>query len=148
MKSLACLAILAIFSVSYPAKAITDAEIEAWSQTLPESGAEFGKYPAKYQEIIKSYLEKYLKDPDSAKYSVFTKPRKEFAIDNALNKHAIYGYSACVLVNAKNSYGGYTGNHLFWFFIQNDNIIRAQDATENSLGQIISIHHPIDCQNC
>ena len=66
-----------------------DQAFEAYKATLPEPNADYGSYPQNYQELIKAYMAKSLKDPDSAKYSEFSTPRKEHAI---ANHKAIYGY--------------------------------------------------------
>lgn len=119
-----------------------DEAFDAYKATLPEPDADYGSYPDHYQELIKAYMAKTLKDPDSAKYTDFSTPRKEHAI---ANKRAIYGYSSCVLVNAKNSYGGYTGNQQIWFFYQNGQIVRTQNVTTGI--NIIYRGRPINCQN-
>jgi hypothetical protein len=119
-----------------------DEAFDVYKATLPEPNADYGSYPENYQELIKAYMTKTLKDPESARYAEFSTPRKEHAI---ANKRAIYGYSSCVLVNAKNSYGGYTGNQQFWFFFQNGQIVRTQNVTTGM--NIIYIGRPINCQN-
>lgn len=119
-----------------------DRAFDSYKATLPEPGADYGSYPEQYQELIKAYMTKTLKDPESARYSEFSTPRKEHAI---ANRRAIYGYSSCVLVNAKNSYGGYTGNQQFWFFYRNGQIVRVQNVTTGI--KIIYLGRPINCQN-
>lgn len=118
-----------------------DEAFEAYKATLPEPNAGYGGFPDNYQELIKAYMAETLKDPESARYSEFSAPRKEHAI---ASRRAIYGYSSCVLVNAKNSYGGYTGSQQYWFFFQNGKIVRTQNATT---GRIIYLGRPINCQN-
>ena len=119
-----------------------DEAFDAYKATLPEPNANYGSYPSDYQALIKAYMAKTLKDPESARYAEFSTPRKEHAI---ANRRAIYGYSSCVQVNAKNSYGGYTGNQQFWFFFQNGQIARAQNVTTGF--NIIYLGRPINCQN-
>jgi hypothetical protein len=118
-----------------------DGETDAWAHTLPVSGADYGSYPSNYQGIIKKSLARTLKDRNSAKYSEFTEPVKEYAIENATEKKAIYGYAVCVLVNAKNSYGGYTGNERHWFFIRNGEVVREMAEGET----LISMGHKTSC---
>ncbi len=120
----------------------TDQAFDAYKATLPEPNADYGSYPDNYKQLIQAYMSKNLKDPESARYSEFTTPRKEHAIEN---RKAIYGYSSCVMVNAKNSYGGYTGNQLFWFFYRNGEIVRTQNVTTGI--NIIYRGHPINCEN-
>jgi hypothetical protein len=118
-----------------------DAEIDSWARTLPVPGADYGSYPSNYQGVIKKALARSLKDPNSAKYSEFTQPVKEYAIQNATEKKAIYGYAVCVLVNAKNSYGGYAGNERRWFFIRNGEVVREMSEGET----LISMGHKSSC---
>ncbi|MDR5772865.1 MULTISPECIES: hypothetical protein [unclassified Caballeronia] len=37
---------------------------------------------------------------------------------------AVYGYLVCTDINAKNSYGGYTGAKRRWFLIRNGAVVR------------------------
>lgn len=121
-----------------------DEEADAWTATLPDPNANYGTYPDNYQELMKAWFQDNLKDPDSAKYSGYTNPIKEHAIENVNAKKVIYGYSACVYVNAKNSYGGYTGKKQYWFFFNNGKILRAKD-TSSAFGRIVYRGHPINC---
>lgn len=102
-------------------------EAEAWKKTLPDDKADYGAYPADYKSIISSNLRSILKDPDSAKISRISKPRKEHKIVNQFTKKVNYGYSSCVFLNAKNSYGGYVGEKPYWFFIRNGRVLESSD---------------------
>ncbi|HFY9996229.1 TPA: hypothetical protein ACIIU4_004354 [Citrobacter freundii] len=77
--------------------------------------------PADYQEQIKSTIELKLKDPDSAKYRFFD-PKKGYTEGT---RH--FGFVVPVGVNAKNSYGGYTGYKLYYFVYYNQSF---KDVTE------------------
>lgn len=130
-----------------------DIENEAWRKTLPAPNADYGSYPTNYEQLIKTSFANSLKDPDSARYGRFSKPRKEQIIRN---NQAIYGYSVCAPVNAKNSYGGYTGTHTHWFFIRDGQIVRSQDMDGNtasgvagnvSFGRMIYIGHFVNCED-
>jgi hypothetical protein len=61
--------------------------------------AESGRLPADYKKKIDQYLLRNLKDPDSRKVAYGSTP---------------YGGLVCGEVNAKNSYGGYTGSQPFY----------------------------------
>lgn len=119
---------------------------------VPEmANADFGPVPADAEGLIKAWAETTLKDPESARYVHFSKPRKEWAV---AEKHPIYGWSVCATINAKNGYGGYTGAQTWWFFIQNGKIIRSQntDVDQNMLGLLIpgkriSIGHDVNCED-
>ena len=80
--------------------------------------ADYGTYPEHYEQQIHQYLNDTLLDPDSAKIRI-APPRKVFKIYNPETK--IYSpktpkqlksegyYLVCAEVNAKNTFGGYTG---------------------------------------
>ena len=142
------LPILALFVTGCATEAQkNDAVVDTWTSALPAVNADYGTYPEDYQSLIKKYFLKTLKDPESVRYSEFSIPRKEHAIKNAKEHLAVYGYSACVLVNAKNSYGGYTGNKQYWFLFRNGEIVRNKDTSAKYFGRRIYIGRPINCQN-
>jgi hypothetical protein len=88
-------------------------------------------YPNNYVSIIKAWYAENLKDPDSAKFNKISKPQKEHAIENQFQRLALFGYSVCATVNAKNSFGGYTGSKVRWFLIRNGVVVREQPADEH-----------------
>lgn len=109
--------------------------------TIDFTKADYGESPSNYQIKIKEWLESNLKDPDSAKVSQPSKPRKEVAFKN---KQPIFGYTTCIKVNAKNSYGGYSGPQTYWFFLHKGEIVRAQNVNEYP-GAMIFINHFVNC---
>ena len=124
-----------------------DAETDIWKKTLPAQNANYGSYPSNYEQMAKGYFSKTLKDPESARYGTFSKPRKEHVIKNVDIREVTYGYSFCASVNAKNSYGGYTGSHTYWFFIRDGQIIRAQDLDGTGPGRMIYIGRFVNCED-
>ena len=86
--------------------------------------ADYGAYPSDYETIVKGWYLRSLKDPDSARFGRITRPLREHAIRNQFRKEAVYGYSVCARVNARNSFGGYTGFKTRWFLIRNGRIVR------------------------
>lgn len=97
-----------------------------WRPSAAEiAAADHGAYPANYQKIVRAWYRQNLKDPDSARFGVITRPLKEHAIMNQFRKEAVYGYTVCAHVNARNSYGGYTGMKTRWFLIRNGQIVRS-----------------------
>lgn len=103
--------------------------------------ADAGAIPRNYQFIARKGIKDSLKDPDSAKISAFTKPKKDAIYEDS---KIIYGYSTCATVNAKNSYGGYTGNHVFWVFIKHGVAMRVND-TDGDYGNLIFVNHFVSC---
>lgn len=124
-----------------------DSIADIWIKGLPDPSASYGAYPSNYVELVKGHLLKTLKDPESARYTGFTSPIKEHVILNISKQQALYGYSVCVLVNAKNSYGGYVGNHQYWFFIKNNQVVRSRDIDSDADGRVIYRGHNISCQS-
>ncbi|MCE1241424.1 MAG: hypothetical protein LWW83_16035 [Azonexaceae bacterium] len=120
-------------------------EYAAWKKTLPEPNADYGTIPDKPQQIIKKHLNKILKDPDSAKYFEFTAPQKSFFVSDQKTRKTIYGYAVCGYVNAKNSYGAYTGQHMFWFLIKNEEVIRQKDLSIDNFDILIYSNNLSKC---
>lgn len=73
------------------------------------NSAVYEPLPSNYKEQIQQMMESRLKDPDSAKFKFF-EPRKGFTEST---RH--FGYVVPVGINAKNSYGGYTGYQAHYF---------------------------------
>jgi len=103
--------------------------------------ADAGSKPSKYKKTVENAIREQLKDPDSAKFSGMTSPRKEVMVENG---NFVYGYSTCVYVNAKNSYGGYVGKQLYWAFLRDNQVLRVKN-TNDSFGDIIFVGRPINC---
>lgn len=68
-----------------------------------------------------------LKDPDSAKIRLLAGPK--FIHGPTVN---MSGYGLCYGVNAKNSFGGYTGEKLFYFVTNGDTISYFINSEESS----------------
>lgn len=81
--------------------------------------ADYGQYPAAYEAVVRAYMAARLKDPDSAQYQFLNAPKQGW---DAFGKKR-YGWVTCVQINAKNSYGGYTGNRLHYFMLRGDQVV-------------------------
>ncbi|MCT2529581.1 hypothetical protein N2382_01810 [SAR92 clade bacterium H921] len=70
----------------------------------------FGSPPSDYKDKIVAYYQMVLKDPESAKYR-YGIPYKAYANEGSAygGKVSWSGWAVDVEVNAKNSFGGYTG---------------------------------------
>lgn len=112
------------------------------------ANADFGPSPKDYEALIRQWAAASLKDPESARYGRISRPRKEWMVENL---KPYYGYSVCADINAKNSYGGYTGAQTFWFMFRDGRIVRSQNTVGLIGGvasaKMISIDHPINCQD-
>lgn len=91
-----------------------------------DSSLDISPLSGDWKKIVESSISLILKDPDSAKYTFIDTPqyygfsnRGKYRGDFNSGRSPILGYIGSVLVNAKNSYGGYTGNKL-WMFIISD----------------------------
>ncbi len=81
--------------------------------------ADYGEYPANYEQVVKEGFGSRLKDPYSAVYSFKSGPRKGWAQDGlAYGGKVFYGYIVEVKINAKNSYGGFIGEQTYFAFIR------------------------------
>jgi hypothetical protein len=90
----------------------------AMSKPTPEqiANAYYGHPPDNYKEIIQTYMEGILIDPNSVIYAGWRGPSKGYYQDYG---KTFFGYRVCVEVNSKNRMGGYTGRQT-WFFVIND----------------------------
>lgn len=97
------------------------------------TNADYGLPPSDgYKNQIEQDISKTLLDPDSAKY-IFDAPCK-FWISTGNDKTGMqYGYFIGVTVNAKNSFGGYTGYQPIGVIWRNGNINLVEPA-------VIDIH--------
>jgi len=84
------------------------------------TNADYGNPPTNYKQTIKSFLADSLKDPASAKYTFLSKPTPQWS---RYYGEIEFGYGTCVAINAKNSFGGYSGKKLHFFLIYNDLIM-------------------------
>jgi len=92
----------------------------ATKPTLDElNSADYGAYPYGYKDTISSHMSRRLKDPESARYDYLNQPQKAW---NGFGG-AKYGYAVCVNVNAKNSFGGYTGGQMSYFLLRGSSVI-------------------------
>ena len=86
------------------------------------STADYGQYPDNYEAIVKGFYNMALKDPESAKYSNITAPYRTY-LGSRLGDTK-YGWLTCATVNAKNSFGGYTGYTTDGLLIKNGTVIQ------------------------
>jgi hypothetical protein len=84
------------------------------------SMADYGSYPEDYQQAVKDYMNGILIDPDSARYSNWKGPSKGSVKDSFAGY--VFGYRVCVDINAKNSFGGYTGNQRSFFIVRDGKV--------------------------
>lgn len=85
-----------------------------------------------YDKLIREFLQTRLKDPGSAQLRYEGEPKKDVILRGATNAGTQYGYRVRVQINAKNAYGGYTGEHLYVFDFRDGAIANPEtwDLTE------------------
>lgn len=88
-------------------------------QTL--SNADYGEYPNNYEEIVKTYIGSMLKDPYSAHITFDGPPSAKFM--SRILQPTVYGFGGIVTVNAKNSFGAYTGAKRYAYIIHNGRVV-------------------------
>ena len=99
----------------------TDAEIAA---------ADIGSLPEDYQQLIKNHMQQILKDPESARYRFPKAPEKIAHLKTNPNEPFKFYWRINYFVNAKNSYGGYTGEHEYAADIKNGAVVEASNITK------------------
>ncbi|MEB7926113.1 hypothetical protein NGJ69_20780 [Atlantibacter hermannii] len=99
MKKILALVLLGV-SLTGCVQPMTKSEVNA---------AVYEPLPSNYKEQIQMLMESRLKDPDTAKFKFF-EPKKGYTEST---RH--FAYVVPVGINAKNSYGGYTGYKAYYF---------------------------------
>jgi len=93
--------------------------------------ADVGPMPGEAEQAtIRAAMAYYLKDPASAQYQ-WGEPRKSSLSSGG---RTVIGWVVPVLVNARNSYGGYVGFEQWGFFMVNGRIVSHQTAAERAIG--------------
>jgi hypothetical protein len=95
--------------------------------------ADYGAYPENFKDIIGQYVSSRLKDPDSAQFRYQNYPKPGYSRLGGMK----FGYVVCVAINAKNSFGGYTGYHANYFMIKDGVIIDAMMGSSGDYGDIL-----------
>lgn len=95
------------------------------------ANADYGLPPSEnYGEQVRAVMEKRLKDPESARYR-FSSPDKEWIprhhfdpdVKGQPSRHGqLFGWRVDFGVNAKNSYGGFTGEKSYMAFFEDGQI--------------------------
>ena len=107
--------------------------------------ADSGPFPDQWEAAIKSHMNERLKDPESARYDFFRRPTKFYS---GYNAPYLYGWGTCVYINSKNSFGGYTGKQIGYFFLRGNEVLESinADGSESREGLVREkcSHLPVD----
>ncbi len=74
------------------------------------------------QNLVKSTMRSYLKDPESAQYE-FGSCRQAWS-GSLMGKPPVFGYRIDVSINGRNSFGGYTGYTQYQFYMRNGSVLK------------------------
>jgi hypothetical protein len=98
--------------------------------------ADYGPPPANFDQLVRDYLATYLRDPMSAQIQHVGGPGRYW---NGFGG-SFYGYAVCYRINARNGFGGYTGNRLYAFLIRDGRIQREfhDDGEQFSIGRAVA----------
>ncbi|WP_239403562.1 YgdI/YgdR family lipoprotein [Aggregatibacter aphrophilus] len=115
-------ALFAMLAASLLAGCATETEI-----TMNDvRNMDYGSYPKNYEKTIRQHLARTLIDPNSLMIDGFSKPKKYLEITSRRYNVTTDSYNpavflkyyiVCARINAKNTYGGYTGwqDHIYYF---------------------------------
>lgn len=90
------------------------------------NSADFGPPPKDYEATVREHLSQTLKDPYSYDLKFLFEPRKDWS---GLGARKQFGYAVCANLNAKNSFGAYTGFKLTYFLIRYDQVVASVGGT-------------------
>ena len=123
------------------------------------TNADYGAKPTQYKQLIERHMTRILKDPESAQFRNYSIPKKDWLSDYpsgfSLDYPIYFGWLVCVDINAKNSYGGYTGVKPYYFIFKGNKIVYAKEPGNNhfnNLHKIIGVpshlrgNYPIQCK--
>lgn len=84
----------------------------------PSPGTDYGPEPVNYEDQVKAFFESRLKDPYSAHYRFGGRAVKGYCNQGLAygGNIAWFGWAVPVQINAKNSFGAYTGFSTHWVF--------------------------------
>jgi len=104
------------------------------SQTI--ASADYGQCPANIEELTKKFIAYHLKDPDSAMWRNTT-VRKGWVKDGlVMGGRSHFGWICGIDVNARNSFGGYTGFERYYIFFE----YGSPNAIRNISGEIANMY--------
>lgn len=91
------------------------------------ASADCGPYPENYEEIIRGWMQEALKDPYSAHLEAGKPAKGAFERGLAAGGGYVFGWKVYAKINAKNSYGGYTGNRTYYILIRDGKVFHSEE---------------------
>jgi hypothetical protein len=93
----------------------------AWPADPPPDPAACGTYPKQYKDIVWTWMQKNLVDPESAKVEWQGEPK---CTDLGQNGQHEYGWLINFTVNSRNRWGVYTGKQQHGVLIRNGEVVK------------------------
>ena len=91
------------------------------------AAADYGPYPSNYRELVNAWIKRSMKDPYSVRDVQMGEPEKFWVAEAPiLGGKKTYGYMIAVALNAKNSFGAYTGRQAYQLQIREGRVIAQQ----------------------
>lgn len=122
-----------------------------------EEVKEIPPIPENWKEIVENGARKILKDPESARFRYPDEKQKYCALSNSktgpmqpitlISDSPLLGYSGIVFINAKNSFGGYTGEEPYWYMITDGKLSLIREVKAHTDGIMASLFTPINSIN-
>jgi hypothetical protein len=100
----------------------------------PDESTDFGVYPSNYKELIQTYMETRLIDPESARYRFEEEPQKVWGNNPWNGKISWAHYRVRFFCNSKNRLGGYTGGKDYVAAIKDGTILSVCSTYTDSMG--------------
>lgn len=102
----------------------------------PAPDQNYGQPPVDVEPAVRRHFDLVLKDPESARYRI-GRPVKAYANNGLVHGGGVAwaGYLVDVQVNAKNSFGGYTGFKPYMVLFRGEAVFRVLDGTAHPLVQ-------------
>lgn len=91
------------------------------------ANADYGAYPDNYEDIVRAFFQRTLKDPSSLQLQSIPAPTRGYL---SFMGRVNYGYQLCVAYNAKNGFGGYVGYTTEYLLIHNGAIVQNIDKAD------------------
>ncbi len=85
---------------------------------------DYGPRPSDKEAELRAFFQTTLKDPESARYRFLPVKQYWCQEDRYMGGKRYIGWLVPVGVNAKNSYGGYTGEQLYGFMYKDDKLVK------------------------
>jgi hypothetical protein len=111
------------------------ASVSAFPNAKQNEAADHGPYPKNHEEIVQKYIHENFMDPYSIRDLAIQKPTKGWVTGAWLfgEKPITYGWEIIFAVNAKNSFGAYSGLQKIDLIVRDGKIVKVMNLTHPEL---------------